>query len=207
MKKQNTQSIVPGGWRRVVLSVIVPALVVGLTLSAAAFADDYSATIQEFKKTPAVRPFFDNAYGYAVFPVVGKGGLGLGAAFGKGGVYAGGRLTGTATLLELSVGWQAGGQAISEIIFFKDKRAYDDFTSGRFEFDAEASAVAITAGAQAAAGTMGATAGAGAGGGPGKQLGTEYRKGMAVFVFSKGGLMYQAAIGGQKFGFTPVKGK
>jgi hypothetical protein len=99
---------------------------------------------------------------------------------------------------------QAGVQDFSEFIFFKDKRAYDEFTSGAFEFDAQASAVVITAGAQAKAGTEGATAGASAGG-TGTQAEIQYRKGMAVFVQPKGGLMYEAAIGGQKFKFTPKK--
>ena len=98
-----------------------------------------------------------------------------------------------------------GGQAFSEIIFFQDKRAYDDFTSGNFEFDATASAVVITAGAQAKAGTEGVTAGASAGPETGTHAKTSYRKGMALFVHAKGGLMYEAAIGGQKFSFNPNK--
>ena len=89
----------------------------------------------------------------------------------------------------------------SEIIFFEDKRAYDEFTSGEFEFDAAASAVAITAGVQASAGTEGATAGATAGPATGAQAEIKWHKGMAVFVHAKGGLMYEAAIGGQKFSF------
>jgi lipid-binding SYLF domain-containing protein len=106
----------------------------------------------------------------------------------------------------VSVGWQWGGQAFSQIIFFEDKRAYDDFTSGNFEFDATASAVAITAGAQAKAGTEGATAGASAGPATGAQAKkANYHKGMAVFVHTKGGLMYEASIGGQKFTFKPNK--
>jgi lipid-binding SYLF domain-containing protein len=106
-------------------------------------------------------------------------------------------------LIKATVGFQLGGQAFSEIIFFKDKRAYDEFTSGSFEFDAAASAVAITAGIQAKAGTDGATAGASAGPATGVHAYTNYRKGMAVFVHAKGGLMYEAAIGGQKFSFRP----
>ena len=87
------------------------------------------------------------------------------------------------------------------MIFFEDKRSYDEFTSGEFEFDATASAVAITAGVQAKAGTEGATAGASTGPATGKQARASYHKGMAVFVHTKGGLMYEAAIGGQKFSF------
>jgi len=164
-------------------------------------ADSYSKAIEVFKSSPAVQPFFEDAYGYAVFPTVGKGGIGIGGAYGKGQVYRGGKVTGTASLFKATIGFQLGGQAFSEIIFFQDKRAYNDFTSGNFEFDATASAVAITAGAQAKAGTEGATAGASAGPATGTQAKTNYRKGMAVFVHTKGGLMYEAAIGGQKFSF------
>ena len=124
-------------------------------------------------------------------------------AYGKGQVYRGGKVTGTAKLFKATIGFQLGGQAFSEIVFLEDKRAYDEFTSGNFEFDAAASAVAITAGVQAKAGTEGATAGASAGPATGVQAETNYRKGMAVFVHTKGGLMFEAAIGGQKFSFTP----
>ena len=164
-------------------------------------ADNYSNTIEVFKKSQAVQPFFKNAYGYAVFPAIGKGGVGIGGAFGKGQVYRGGKVTGTTSLIKGTIGFQLGGQVFSEIIFFQDKRAYDEFTSGNFEFDATASAVAITVGAQVKAGTDGVTAGASVGPATGKQAKTIYMKGMALFVHSKGGLMYEAAIGGQKFSF------
>ena len=164
-------------------------------------ADNYSNTIEVFKKSQAVQPFFENAYGYAVFPTIGKGGVGIGGAYGKGQVYRGGKVTGTTSLVKATIGFQLGGQAFSEIIFFQDKRAYDEFTRGNFEFDAAASAVAITAGVQAKVGTEGATAGASAGPATGIQAETSYRKGMAVFVHAIGGLMYEAAIGGQKFSF------
>jgi lipid-binding SYLF domain-containing protein len=162
-------------------------------------ADNCSNTIEVFKKSPTVQPFFKNAYGYAVFPTIGKGGVGVGGAFGKGLVYRGGKVTGTTSLIKATIGFQLGGQAFSEIIFFQDKRAYNEFTSGKFEFDAAASAVAIIAGAQAKAGTEGVAAGVSAGPATGKQAKTIYMKGMAVFVHTKGGLMYEAAIGGQKF--------
>jgi hypothetical protein len=168
------------------------------------FAADYDETISVFRKSPAVQPFFGNAYGYAVFPTVGKGGIVVGGAYGEGRVYRQGEITGKVTLSKVSVGFQLGGQAFSEIIFFQDKRAYDEFTSGRFEFDASMSAVVITAGAQAKAGTEGITAGASAGPATGAQANIRYNKGLAVFVHTKGGLMYEAAIGGQKFDFTPL---
>ena len=170
----------------------------------AANVEDYSATLKVFQNDPVVRPYFDNAYGYAVFPKIGKGGAGLGAAFGKGQVYQAGRVTGFCRVFQFSIGFQLGGQAFSEIIFFQDKRAYDEFTSGSFELDAKASAVAITAGAQVQTGTTGTSAGTSLGPSTGKQLTAHYVKGMAIFVQIKGGLMYEAAIGGQKFGFDPL---
>ncbi|MCP4721605.1 MAG: hypothetical protein GY860_19275 [Desulfobacteraceae bacterium] len=172
--------------------------------SSLVFADSYSKTISVFKQSEAVQPFFKNCYGYAVFPTVGKGGIGIGGAFGKGQVYKQGKLTGTVSLAKLSIGFQLGGQAFSEIIFLQDKRSYNEFTGGDFEFDASISAVAITAGVQAKAGTEGGTAGASAGPATGVQAETSYTKGMAVFVHTKGGLMYEAAIGGQKFSFAPL---
>jgi lipid-binding SYLF domain-containing protein len=158
-----------------------------------------------FKKSEVVQPFFKNAYGYAVFPTIGKGGIGIGASYGTGQVYQGGKVTGEVSVIKGSIGFQFGGQAFSQMIFFEDKRAYDEFTSGEFEFDATASAVAITAGAQAKAGTEGASAGASAGPATGKQAKTSYYKGMVVFTHAKGGLMYEASIGGQKFTFKPKK--
>jgi len=191
---------------RVALSLLgaLAFLAVGLPSSQA--SEKYSETIALFEKSPTVKPFFDDAYGYAVFPTIGKAGFGIGGAHGKGRVYRNGKVTGNASLTQVSIGFQLGGQAFSEIIFFKDERAYNEFTSGSFEFDAKASAVAITAGAQAQAGTTGSSAGASAGPATGKQIAASYYKGMAVFVHIKGGLMYEAAVGGQKFSFTPVGG-
>ncbi len=184
-------------------SMLFVLMILASNFSNLAQADNFSNTIEVFKRSPAVQSFFKNAYGYAVFPTVGKGGIGIGGAYGKGQVYRKGKVTGATTLVKVTIGFQLGGQAFSQIIFFKDKRAYDDFTSGSFEFDAGASAVAITAGAQAKAGTEGATAGASVGPRTGKQAKTKYRKGMAIFVHTKGGLMYEATIGGQKFSFKP----
>ena len=164
-----------------------------------------SGTIKFFKENPAVAPFFKNSYGYAVFPTVGKGGFGIGGAYGKGQVFEKGKLVGTAKLIHVSFGFQAGGQAYSEIIFFQDKRAFEDFTKGNFEFDAKASAVAVTVSAHVQTGTQGGVeAGAGAGPKTGVSVVNAYRKGMAVFVHIKGGLMYEAAIGGQKFKYKPL---
>lgn len=184
---------------------ITSILVLVAVWASPVLADAYSDTADIFKSSPAVQPFFKDCYGYAVFPTIGKGGFIVGGAYGKGQVYAKGKATGTAQLVKVTVGFQAGGQAFSQMIFFEDKRAYDEFTSGSFEFDASVSAVAITAGAQAQAGTGGASAGASAGPATGKQAKARYFKGMAVFVHAKGGLMYEAAVGGQKFSFEPLK--
>ena len=190
---------------RICLSAILSVLVLGFAGSVATAAEDYSSTINKFKQSPQVQPYFKNAYGYAVFPTVGKGGLGIGGAYGKGQVYRGGKVTGITKLVKVSIGLQAGGQAFSQVIFFQDKRAYNEFTSGQFAFDAQASAVAITAGVQGQAGSTGVTAGASAGPKTGAHAETKYHKGMAIFVHTKGGLMYEAAIAGQKFSFEPIK--
>lgn len=181
------------------------ALLLALSpIALTAEVEDFSGTIEVFKDSPEGKAYFDTAYGYAVFPTVGKGGFGIGAAHGKGQVYKGGVVTGTTALTHVSIGFQVGGQAFSEVIFFEDQRAYEEFIRGNFEFDAKASAVAITAGAQAQAGTTGTTAGASAGPKSGTQAPSKYNKGMAILIHVKGGLMYEAAIGGQKFSFESI---
>ena len=187
------------------LPILMIIFILALALANPVQADKFTDTIQVFKKSETVQPFFKNAYGYAVFPTVGKAGIGIGGSYGTGQVYQGGKVTGEVSLIKGSIGWQWGGQAFSQMIFFEDKRAYDEFTSGNFEFDATASAVAITAVVQASAGSEGASAGASAGPATGAQAKTSYHKGMAVFTHAKGGLMYEAAIGGQKFSFKPKK--
>lgn len=191
--------------RRYRSMVIAVFLVLSLAGFNTAHADKYAATIDVFKKAEAAKPFFESCYGYAVFPTIGKGGIGIGGAYGTGQVYAQGKPTGTAKMFKGTIGFQFGGQAFSQMIFFEDKRAFEEFTSGNFEFDAGVSAVAITAGVQAKAGTEGATAGASAGPATGTQAKTTYHKGMAVFVHTKGGLMYEATVGGQKFSYEKLK--
>jgi lipid-binding SYLF domain-containing protein len=181
-------------------------VLIALSFTGVALATGYSNTIAMFKRSKTVQPFFNEAYGYAVFPAVGKGGLVVGGAYGKGKVFRGGMVTGDSSVIKLSVGFQFGGQAFSEIIFFQDKKAYDEFTSGEFTFDAQASAVVITAGAGAQVGEKGVSAGASViPGDTGVQAKISYRNGMAVFLHITGGFMYEAAIGGQKFNFKPGK--
>ena len=167
--------------------------------------DSYTEAVNAFRKAGESGQFFDKSYGYAIFPTLGKGGIGIGGAHGKGRVIAGGRHVGDATMTQVTVGFQLGGQAFSQIIFFEDERAFRSFTSGNFEFSAQATAVAITAGVSAEASTGGGMA-AGASGGRNDATTTHggFRKGMAIFTIAKGGLMYEAALGGQKFGYTPL---
>ena len=174
------------------------------SLTSAAEDEDIAKTIQVFKDSKAVRKFFKSSYGYAVFPTIGKVGWVIGGSYGTGKVYRSNDVTGKVSVIEGSIGFQFGGKAFSEIVFFEDKRAYDEFISGGFEFDAKVQATVITAGAEAQVGTEGASAGATAGPKTGVQAETKYYKGMAVFVHSKGGLMYEASVSGQKFKFTPI---
>jgi lipid-binding SYLF domain-containing protein len=179
--------------------------VVGVLSFSPALADKYSDAIKTFRNAGQSSTFFDHCYGYAVFPTIGKGGIGIGGAHGSGRVYEGGSQVGDASMNQVTVGFQFGGQAYSEIIFFEDKRAFDEFTSGNFEFGAQANAVAITAGASAQASTAG---GAGTSASATKdqaKTAGRYYKGMAVFTVAKGGLMYEATIGGQKFSYKPTK--
>ena len=176
-----------------------------LLAAGAVRADSYSETTELFRNAGESADFFKRCYGYAVFPTIGKGGIAVGAARGKGRVYEKGQYIGDATMNQVSIGLQLGGQAYSQIIFFEDKRALDEFTAGSFEFGADASAVAITAAAGASAGTSGANAGASGGKNDATTSG-KYFKGMAVFTIVKGGAMYQAALAGQKFSYKP-KGK
>jgi lipid-binding SYLF domain-containing protein len=170
----------------------------------ASWADEYTDTVNLFKNAGESGQLLKKAYGYAVFPTIGKGGVGVGGAYGKGRVYEHGKYIGDASMTQVTVGFQLGGQAYSEIILFEDERALKEFTSGNFEFGADASAVAITAGAGAKASTTGTSAGASAGQHDAKTVG-EFHKGMATFTVAKGGLMYEASVGGQKFSYTPHK--
>jgi lipid-binding SYLF domain-containing protein len=136
------------------------------------------------KADPTMENLFKNSAGYVIFPNVGKGAVGVGGAGGKGTVYEKGMPVGTAQMVQVTVGAQAGGQAYREIIFFKDKEALDRFMDNKFEFSEQASAIAVKAGASA---------------------NTDYRKGVAVFSQEKGGLMLEASLGGQKFTYKALK--
>jgi lipid-binding SYLF domain-containing protein len=173
-----------------------------LMAASAAWAGSYSDTIALFKNAGQSGEFFKHSYGYAVFPTIGKGGLIVGGAYGKGRVYAQDKHVGDTSMTQVNVGFQAGGQAYSMIVFFENKAALDEFIKGDFEFGAEAQAVAITAAAGASAGTEGASSEA-SGGKKDANTSGRYYKGMAIFTIVKGGAMYQATIGGMKFKYTP----
>jgi lipid-binding SYLF domain-containing protein len=172
-----------------------------LLSSGAARADEYDETIELFKHAGESAVFFTDCYAYAVFPTVGAGGLIVGGARGEGQVYVRDRRVGDAVMTQLSIGFQAGGKAYSEIIFFQDKRYLDEFKSGKFEFAAGASAVAITAAASVSVGTDRASSETSRGKNDAITHG-DYQTGMAVFTIARGGLMFAADISGEKFAYT-----
>jgi lipid-binding SYLF domain-containing protein len=181
---------------------LVLILQAALLFGSVARADSYDDTIRLFKGAGESATYFDKCFGYAVFPTIGKGGFVVGGAHGEGRVYRAGKYVGDSSMTQVSVGLQLGGEAYRQIIFFEDQRAFDDFTRGNFEFGADANAVMITAAASASAGTAGAAAGASGGQHDARTAGS-YHNGMAVFTIAKGGAMYQATLGGQKFSYKP----
>ena len=174
-------------------------IIISNTTHAAATIEKCKETLGKFKELGNVPELLAESYGYAVLPTIGKGGIGIGGAGGTGCVFAGGKHSGNVSMGQITIGWQLGGQAYSQIILFKNADVYNDFIKGQFEFGADATAVALTYGAAAGATTKGASASAG----DTKAVGS-WKRGMAVFTLTKGGLMYEASIGGQKFKFTPL---
>ncbi|MBA4276056.1 YSC84-related protein [Flavobacterium sp.] len=146
-------------------------------------ADSKTAKTEFIAADGLMKGLFDNAYGYVIFPNVGKGGLGIGGAIGNGVVYQNNKVIGLAKLSQVSIGFQAGGQAYREVIFFESKKELERFKNGQFEFSAQVSAVAVTAGASA---------------------NIKFTEGIMVFTMQKGGLMYEASVGGQQFKFSKL---
>ena len=141
--------------------------------------DEARKAITEFKETNSdINEFFNSAYGYAIFPGIGKGGLGVGGAAGKGTIFKGGAPVADCKMSQVTIGFQAGGQKYAEVIFFENVEAFERFVGDKFEFAAQVSAVALKSGVS---------------------LDAEYADGMLVFTMAIGGLMYEASIGGQKF--------
>lgn len=166
-------------------------LLVFVQASSFVVSDAHAATVAQVQKTvstfkrkdPGIKRFFKDSYAYAVFPSVGKAGIGIGGAYGTGRVYRHGKFTGTAKLTQVSIGFQLGAQAYSEVIFFQHKTSYQHFVDGNLKIGAQISAVAVNQGAAASA---------------------SFNHGIAIFTATKGGLMYEAAIAGQVFEFTPA---
>ena len=142
--------------------------------------DAIDAKAAFLKDDPDMESFFSSSYGYIILPNVGKGGLGIGGAAGNGVAYQGGNKVGYAKMTQVTIGFQAGGQAYSEVVFFEDQDAFDRFKNGKVEMSAQVSAVAAASGAS---------------------LNAKYVDGVAVFTRTKGGLMYEASVGGQQFKF------
>jgi lipid-binding SYLF domain-containing protein len=168
---------------KIILTIILFASITNQGFSQENDVSAAKETIRNFKKTDkGIDKFFSSAYGYVVFPGIGKGGLGVGGAGGKGTVFKGGSSVADAKMSQVTIGLQAGGQKYAEVVFFENKDAYDRFMGNNFEFAAQVSAVALKAGVSADA---------------------EYRDGMLVFTEAIGGLMYEASVGGQKFKVEP----
>ncbi len=135
------------------------------------------------RNDPSLGELLDQSAGYAVFPTVGKGAIGVGGAYGQGVLYEDGIQVGYCDLSQGSIGFQLGGQSYSEVIVFETSEAIETFKRGNFRFDAQATAVGVTSGAGANA---------------------KFAHGVAVFTFGESGLMYEASIGGQNFSYEPL---
>jgi len=152
--------------------------------SAAEVDAKYAKVLKKFQDSERAGPFFEKSYGYAFYPTVGKGGFGLGGAHGEGRVYVHGKHVADTSLSQFTVGFQAGLQAYSQIMFFKDEAAFITFSRGNFELGVQATAVAITSGASAV---------------------TDYDKGIIIFTAARGGLMYEVSVGGQTFDYEALE--
>jgi len=184
---------------RILAVMTVFLTLAGTSAFAAATEGECRASFDKFKDLGNVPDLLAETYGYAVLPTIGKGGIGIGGAGGTGCVFAGGKHTGNISMGQVTIGFQLGGQAYSQLILFQNKDTYNEFIEGNFEFGADATAVALTYGAQAGATTKGASASAGDTKGAGA-----WKRGMAVYTIAGGGLMYEASIGGQKFKYKPL---
>ena len=172
------------------ISFLTLALFLNITTQAQKDDDDHKIVAdaavakQDFIKADALmQTLFDNSYGYVIFPNVGKGAIGIGGAAGNGAVYHKGTLIGMASMKQVSVGFQWGGQAYREVIFFETEADLNRFKENKIEFSGQASAVAVTKGAAA---------------------NIKYEHGVMIFSQTKGGLMYEASVGGQKFKFRSL---
>ncbi len=188
LKKTNSMKTVQ--LRTSKMATVVLALLVSITLSAQVdgWNPELESESQEalstiLERTPKLESFKNEAYGYVVFPRITKAAIAVGGAAGNGIVYKGDVVVGTTHLKQATVGIQFGGQQYVEVIFFESEETFEKFTNGKLKFDAQASAVAFKAGAAVDA---------------------AYQDGVAVFTATKGGLMYEASIGGQHFKYEEI---
>jgi lipid-binding SYLF domain-containing protein len=165
------------------LGLLLPMLLMSQTKEQRIMADSKKAKAAFIQADKLMKDIFEHSYGYAIFPNVGKGGIGVGGAAGKGAVYEHGKYIGAAKMVQVSAGFQFGGQAYREVIFFENKEALDRFMNNNLEFSGQFSAIAVKEGASA---------------------NVKYRDGVMVFTQGKDGLMLEAALGGQKFTYTPM---
>lgn len=176
-------------------------LVALLFICSSAWADNYADTKKMFEDA-GIADKFTSAFGYALFPTIGKAGFVVGGAYGKGRVYMQGEYYGDTAMTQATIGFQLGGAGFSQVVFFEDKYAFASFVRGNFEFGADVKAVALTTAVGASANTAGSSATA-SGGKNNASIGDSgYNRGMATYTITKGGLMYEATVGGQKFSFT-----
>lgn len=166
-----------------ILAVAVFCLPVILHAQDPVIKDSKTAKAAFIKTDESMSKLFTSSYGYAIFPNIGKGAVGVGGAAGNGAVYEKGKVAGTAKMVQVSVGAQVGGQAYREVIFFEDKAAFDRFKENKIEFSGQASAVAVKSGASA---------------------NIKYTDGVAIFTQEKTGLMLEASVGGQKFTYSKL---
>jgi lipid-binding SYLF domain-containing protein len=163
------------------LTLLISSVAFGQSRETKLIGDAGAAKSDFLRTDKELQHFFSDSYGYVIFPNVGKGAIGIGGAAGNGIVYQRGKMIGKAKMTQVSIGFQWGGQAYREVIFFENKAALDRFKESKYELAAQVSAVAATAGASANA---------------------KYREGVLIFTQQKGGLMYEASVGGQKFKYS-----
>ncbi len=186
---------------KLLLRLTLLSFVIFPLFSTAWAVDKYPQTKKMFVDA-GIGEKFNSAYGYAIFPTIGKVGFVVGGAYGEGRVYAQGKYLGDAVMTQATVGFQLGGTGFSQVVFFQDKRALEEFCNGDFEFGAGVHGVALTAAVGASANTGGSSATASGGKNNASTVGGGYNKGMATFTIVKGGLMYEISVGGQNFKFS-----
>jgi len=173
--------------RRISLLTVLLAATLGLELQVQAneLQKESEQAVKAFQQADStMNKLITDAVGYAIFPSVGRGGFIIGGQRGKGLVYQKGKMVGKAKMTEINIGAQVGGETFSELILFETAEALRDFKSSNWEMSAKVNAVAAAEGAAKDA---------------------KYQQGVAVFSLTKGGLMVQATVGGQKFKFKPTE--